>query len=113
MFEAMLQGEMNSHLGYESNDHGAKSTVNRRNDYINKKIKTNSNEVDIKVSRDRDSSFESKLVTKRQKGVSEIEEKVLAMYARGMNQSDIAETIKDIYGFEISHETISQITDCV
>lgn len=82
MFEAMLQGEMNSHLGYESNDHGAKSTDNRRNGYTNKKIKTSSSEVDIKVPRDRDSSFESKLVPKRQKGVSEIEEKVLAMYAR-------------------------------
>lgn len=54
MFEAMLQGEMNSHLGYESNDHGAKSTDNRRNGYTNKKIKTSSSEVDIKVPRDRD-----------------------------------------------------------
>lgn len=65
------------------------------------------------MPRDRDSSFESKLVPKLQKGVSEIEEKVLAMYARGMIQRDIAETIEDIYDFEISHETISQITDCV
>ena len=113
MFEAMLQGEMNGHLGYESNDHGAKSTDNRRNGYISKKIKTSSGEVDIKVPRDRDSSFEPKLVPKRQKEVSEIEGKVLAMYARGMSQRDIAETIEDIYGFEISHETISQITDCV
>ena len=113
MFEAILQGEMNSHLGYESNDHGAKSTDKRRNGYTKKKIKTSSSEVDIKVPCDRDFSFESKLVPKRQKGVSEIEEKVLAMYARGMSQRDIAETIEDIYGFEISHETISQITDCV
>ncbi len=113
MFEAMLQGEMNSHLGYESNDHGSKSTDNRRNGYTGKKIKTTAGEVDIKVPRDRDSSFEPKLVPKRQKDVSEIEEKVLAMYARGMSQRDIAETIEDIYGFEISHETISQITDCV
>lgn len=69
MFETMLQGEMNSHLGYESNDHGAKSTDNRRNGYTNKKIKTSSSEVDIKVPRDRDSSFESKLVPKCQKGI--------------------------------------------
>lgn len=113
MFEAMLQGEMNSHLGYESNDHRAKSTDNRRNGYTSKKIKTSSGEMDIKVPRDRDSSFDPKLVPKRQKDVSEIEEKVLAMYARGMSQRDIAETIEDIYGFEISHETIAQITDCV
>ena len=69
MFEAMLQGEMNSHLGYESNDHGAKSTDNRRNGYISKRIKTSSGEVDIKVPRDRDSSFEPELVPKRQKNV--------------------------------------------
>ena len=102
----MLQGEMNSHLGYENNDHGAKSTDNRRNGYTGKKIKTSSGEVDIKVPRDRDSSFEPRLVPKRQKDVSEMEEKVLAMYARGMSQRDIAETIEDIYGFEISHEMI-------
>ena len=65
------------------------------------------------MPRDRVSSFEPKLVPKRQKDVSEIEEKVLAMYARGMSQRDIAETIEDIYSFEISHEMVSQITDCV
>ena len=113
MFEAMLQGEMNNHLGYESNDHGIKTTDNRRNGYTNKKVKTSAGEVDIKVPRDRDSSFEPQLIPKRQKDVSEIEEKVLAMYAIGMSQRDIAETIEDIYGFEISHETVSQITDCI
>lgn len=70
MFEAMLQGEMNNHLGYESNDHGAKSTDNRRNG----KVRTSAGEVEIKVPRDRVSSFEPKLVLKRQKDVSEIEE---------------------------------------
>ena len=113
MFEAMLQGEMNSHLGYESNDHGAKSTDNRRNGYTNKKVRTSAGEVEIKVPRDRASSFEPQLIPKRQKDVSEIEEKVLAMYAIGMSQRDIVETIEDIYGFEISHERVSQITDCV
>lgn len=113
MFEAMLQGEMNNHLGYERNDHGIKTTDNWRNGYTNKKVKTSAGEVDIKVPRDRDSSFKTQLTPKRQKDVSEIEEKVLAMYAIGMSQRDIAETIEDIYGFEISHEMVSQITDCV
>ena len=72
MFEAMLQGEMNNHLGYESNDHGTKSTDNRRNGYTNKKVRTSAGEVEIKVPRDRASSFEPKLVQKRQKDVSEI-----------------------------------------
>lgn len=113
MFEAMLKGEMNYHLGYESNDHGSKSTDNRRNGYTSKKINTSIGEVDIKVPRDRDASFEPKLVPKRQKDVSEIEAKILALYARGMSQRDISDTIEDIYGFELSHETISEITDCV
>ena len=113
MFEAMLQGEMNDHLGYSSNDHSAKSTTNRRNGYTSKEIKTSSGAVEISVPRDRDGSFEPKIVPKRKKDVSAIEQKVLAMYARGMSQRDISQTIEDIYGFEISHETISEITDCV
>lgn len=113
MFEAMLQGEMNDHLGYSNNDHSAKTTSNRRNGYTSKEIKTSTGAVEINVPRDRDSSFEPKIIPKRKKDVSAIEEKVLSMYARGMSQRDIAETIEDIYGFEISHETISEITDCV
>ena len=85
MFETMFQGEMNSHLGYESNDHGAKSTDNRCNGSTSKKSKTSSGEVDIKVPRDRDSSFEPRLVPKRQKDVSEMEEKVLAKVSRFPN----------------------------
>lgn len=113
MFEAMLQGEMNSHLGYENNMRGDKDTLNRRNGYSRKKVNTSAGEVEIKVPRDRDASFEPKVVKKRQRDVSNIEAKVLAMYAKGMSQRDIADTIEDIYGFEISHETISEITDRV
>mgnify|MGYP002624494125 FL=1 len=113
MFEAMLQGEMDSHLGYESNDHGYKATENRRNGYGNKTIKTTMGDVQIQTPRDRDGSFEPQILPKRSKDVSGIEDKVLAMYARGMSQRDIADTIEEIYGFEISHEMISTITDQV
>ena len=113
MFEAMLQGEMDNHLGYESNDRGAKDTENRRNGYTDKTVKTTMGDIDIRTPRDRDASFDPQLIPKRSKDVSGIEDKVLAMYARGMSQRDIAETIEDIYGFEISHETISRITDRV
>lgn len=113
MFEAMLQGEMNSHLGYDKNDRGYKKTADRRNGYIHKSIKTTMGEVEIDSPRDRDGSFDPQLIPKRSKDVSGIEDKVLAMYARGMSQRDIADTIGDIYGFEISHETISNITDQV
>jgi transposase-like protein len=113
MFETMLKGELNGHLGYDSNDHDEKDTSNRRNGYTSKTLNTSAGEVPIKSPRDRDGSFEPKLVPKRKKDVSEIEEKVLSMYAKRMSQRDIAQTIEEIYGFDISHETISEITDKV
>ena len=111
IFEAMLQGEMDNHLGYKSNDHQEKETTNRRNGYTEKSVKTTYGDVNIKTPRDREGTFQPQIISKRQKDVSGIEDKVLAMYARGMSQRDIAETIEDIYGFEISHEQISTITD--
>ena len=113
MFESMLQGEMDSHLGYSNNDHGAKKTTNRRNGYTNKTLKTSYGNIDIKAPRDREGSFDPVSIPKRTTDVSGIEDKVLAMYARGMSNRDISSTIEDIYGFEISHETISNITDRV
>ena len=111
MIEAMLQGEMDHHLGYASNDKGPKKDSNRRNGYGKKILKTTQGEVEIEVPRDRDGSFEPQIVAKRQKDVSAIEKKVLAMYARGMSQRDISSTIEDIYGFQMSHDMISDITD--
>ena len=113
MFEEMLQAEMDSHLGYFNNSKVPKNTDNRRNGYINKDVKTSFGEMNINVPRDRDGSFEPMLIPKRQKDISNIDEKVIAMYAKGMSQRDIADTIQDIYGFDISHEMISQITDKV
>ena len=113
IFEAMLQGEMDERLGYASNDHGSKKTSNRRNGYMPKNVKTSYGEVEIAVPRDRESSFEPQIIPKRTKDVSGIEDKVLSMYARGMSQRDIAETIEEIHGFEMSSETISKITDKV
>ena len=71
---------------------------------------TTRGEIDIEVPRDRDATFEPKLIPKRSRDVSAIENKVLAMYARGMSQRDISNTIDDIYGFSISAYTISDIT---
>ena len=113
MFEAMLKGEMNHHLGYDSNDKGPKKDDNRRNGYGTKTLKTSQGEVEIEVPRDRDDLFQPQVIPKRKKYVSAIEKKVLAMYARGMSQRDISATIEDIYGFSMSHEMISDITDAV
>lgn len=113
MFEAMLQGEMDAHLGYGTNDHSRKDTTNRRNGYSHKNIKTAYGDIPIDVPRDRKATFTPQVVPKRTRDVSGIEDKVLSMYAKGMSQRDIADTIEDIYGFEISHETVSSITDRV
>lgn len=113
MFEAMLQGEMDAHLGYESNRHAPKGTTNRRNGYSKKTVKSTYGDITMQVPRDRESSFEPQAIPKHTRDVSGIEDKVLSMYAKGMSQRDIADTIEGIYGFEISHETISSITDRV
>ena len=113
LFEAMLEGELTGHLGYEKHSKNAKSTNNRRNGSNPKTLKTSYGEVEINSPRDRDGSFEPELIKKRQTDVSAIENKVLGMYARGMSQRDISQTIEEIYGFSISHEMISEITDKV
>ncbi len=113
MFESMLQGEMDSHLGHEPNDHGHEDTENRRNGYGHKTVKTTYGDIPVDVPRDRDASFEPRAVPKRSRDVSGVEDKVLSMYAKGMSQRDIADTIEGIHGFVISHETISDIMDRV
>ena len=113
LFEGMLQGEMDHHLGYKSNSKEPKSTKNRRNGSNPKTLKTSMGEVEINTPRDRDGSFEPVIVPKRSKDVSNIEGKVLSMYARGMSQRDISSTIEDIYGFKISHDMVSDITNAI
>ncbi len=113
LFEEMLKAELDNHLGYQINSKEVKNTENRRNGYSPKKVKTSMGEVEIQTPRDRDGSFEPQVIPKRSSDVSDIENKVLAMYARGMSQRDISATINDIYGFEISHEMVSQITDTI
>ena len=113
MLEAMLQGEMDNHLGYTSNDNGSKNTDNRRNGYIDKTVRSSFGEIPVSVPRDRDGSFEPQAIPKRSKDITGIEDKVLSMYGRGMSQRDISSTIEDIYGFSLSAESISNITDRV
>lgn len=113
IYEALLKGELSHHLGYESNDKGFKPNENRRNGYGEKTVKTTRGEIDIKVPRDRDASFEPQLIKKRQRDASEIEDKIISMYARGLSQRDISATIEEIYGFSISHEMVSDITDSI
>lgn len=107
--QEMLESEMNEHLGYEKYEHS--SEPNYRNGKKTKKIRGKYGEMDIEVPQDRNSTFEPKIVPKRKKDISAIEDKVISLYAKGMTTRQISEVIDDIYGFEMSEGLISDITD--
>ena len=107
----MMEAEMDEHLGYGRSERS--DSDDYRNGYKPKRINSSFGSMDIQVPQDRKSTFEPQVVRKRQKDISGIDQKIISMYAKGMSQRDIADTIEDIYGFEISHETISNITDNV
>jgi len=90
MFEAMLKGEMDTHLGYCSNECTEKQGSNRKNGYSRKNVKTSFDEIELEVPRDRDSNFEPQIIKKRQRDVSNIESKVLSLYTKGISQRDIS-----------------------
>lgn len=87
--EAMLRAELDAHLGYASNDKSPKATANRRNGYTPKTVRTSAGELEISVPRDRDGSFEPVAVPKGSSDLSDVESRVISMYARGMSQRDI------------------------
>ena len=109
--EQMLEAEMDEHLGYEKHSPAGNNSGNSRNGYGKKTIISDYGECDIAVPRDRNGEFEPKVIEKRQTRTDEIEQKIMAMYAKGMAQRDIEDTIRDIYGSEISQGLVSRITD--
>lgn len=109
--EAILEGEMDAHLGYEK--HGESTGENARNGHGKKKLRSKYGEMEIQVPRDRNSSFEPVLVPKRRSIIDGVENVIISLYAKGMSVSDIEEQLKDIYNFEISASAISRITDRV
>jgi transposase-like protein len=111
--EDMLQVELDEHLGYEKHDQRPKETSNRRNGTTPKKVIAHTGEMEVKVPRDREGSYEPQLVKKGEKDISGIQEKVMSMYAKGMSDRDISAIIEDIYGFCVSHDTISRIVERV
>jgi len=113
IMEDMLKGELDAHLGYQKHDQSAKPTQNRRNGSYPKTVRSKAGELELAIPRDRDGAFEPALIAKGNRDISAIEDKVLAMYAKGLSDRDISATIDDIYGFTLSHETISTIVDRV
>ena len=109
--EQMLEAEMDEHLGYEKNSVAGNNSGNSRNGYGKKTIISDYGECEIAVPRDRNGDFEPKVIEKRQTRTNEIKQKIMQMYAKGMSQRDIEDTLKQIYGTEISQGLVSRITD--
>ena len=105
----MMEAEMDQHLGYESYERSNNS--NSRNGYKTKSVRSKYGEVQVEVPQDRESSFEPQIVRKRQKDISQIDDKIIAMYAKGLTTRQISEQIEDIYGFEVSEGFVSDVTD--
>ena len=113
VYEGMLEGEMENHLGYERNAPEGKNSGNSRNGSYPKKIQTEYGESTIAVPRDRQSEFEPLVVPKHQSRGLSIERLVVSLYAKGMSVSDIEEEMHEIYGVNLSTSAISNITNKV
>lgn len=107
--QSMLEAEMDNHLGYEPYERTSNS--NARNGRKSKTIRSKYGAMDIQVPQDRESSFEPKVVQKRQKDISHIDDKIISMYAKGLSTRQISEQIEDIYGFDVSEGMISDVTN--
>lgn len=107
--KSMMESEMDEHLGYESYERS--DNDNYRNGTKKKKVRSNYGEFQIDVPQDRNSSFEPKIVPKRKKDISGIDQQIISLYARGLTTRQISEQIEEIYGFECSEGFISDVTD--
>ena len=105
----MMEAEMDDHLGYGKSERS--DSDDYRNGYKTKRVNSSYGSMEIDVPQDRKSTFEPKVVKKRQKDISDIDQKIISMYAKGMTTRQISETIEDIYGFETSEGFISDVTD--
>jgi putative transposase len=113
LMERLLETEMSEHLGFEKNAPEGKKSGNSRNGYSQKTVQTETGPVDIRVPRDRAGTFEPKLVAKHQRRLEGFDDKVLALYARGMSVRDIQSQLLELYGTVVSPDLITRVTDAV
>lgn len=105
----MMEVEMDDHLGYSKSERS--DSDDYRNGYKTKRVNSSYGSMEIEVPQDRKSTFEPQVVKKRQKDISNIDQKIISMYAKGMTTRQISDTLEDIYGFEASEGFISDVTD--
>ncbi len=112
--QVMLENEMSNHLGFDKNSKAPKETNNRRNGYSDKKVRSTFGELLLSIPRDREDEFEPVVVEKHSRELSsDIENRIISMYAKGMSTRDISDHIKEIYGFDLSAESVSKITETI
>jgi transposase-like protein len=111
--ERALEAELTAHLGYEPHVRNGSSAGNCRNGKGKKTVQTETAQFDIAVPRDRDGSFEPQVVKKRQRRLDGFDDKVLALYARGLSTREIQDHLEELYGVEVSPTLISNVTDAV
>lgn len=110
--QELLNAELTEHLGYEKNEY-TDDNENYRNGYSNKMVHSSQGDIKLNVPRDRKGNFDPIVVEKGQKDISNIEHKIIRMYARGMSNKDIHDQIEEIYGVKISPDMVTAITDKV
>lgn len=113
LLESALEGEITDHLGYDKHDPAGRGTGNSRNGVRSKTVLTDVGPVEIDVPRDRDASFEPKIVAKRQRRLGGVDEMVISLAAKGLTTGEISAHLAEVYGAEVSRQTISTITDKV
>src|SRR5690348_17235186 len=111
--EGALEGELDAHLGYVKHDPAGRDGGNSRNGHRAKTVLTDVGPVEIDVPRDRDASFEPKIVAKRQRRLGGVDDMVISLVAKGLTTGEVQAHLAEIYGAEVSRDTISTITDRV
>jgi transposase-like protein len=111
--EQMLDAELTAQLGYEPYEAKGRNSGNSRNGHYRKTVRTSNGETEVTVPRDRNGDYEPQVLKKYQANTNELEDKIIAMYARGMTQRDIEAQLAELYGIEVSAQTISTITNKV
>ncbi|WP_280314248.1 IS256 family transposase [Nocardia abscessus] len=113
VLESALEGEVTDHLGYDKHDSAGRNSGNSRNGARSKTVTTDIGPVEVKVPRDTAGAFEPQIVRKRQRRLSGVDEMVLSLSAKGLTHGEISAHLAEVYGAEVSRQTISIITDKV
>src|SRR6195256_3340176 len=113
VLERAMQAEMTDHLGYEKHDQAGNNSGNSRNGKTTKALKGDFGEMPLETPRDRNGSFEPKIVAKHQTRFTGFDDKIVSMYARGMTTRDIEAHLREMYGVDVSPTLVSQVTDAI